>query len=134
MAAERFEEVWQGRSAAAELPCVSLPVSAILAISPAVTFALFAQLILVETGRPQFLAHLLVRRLLTSPLLTRLAISPAVTFALFAQPILIFTGQSQLLTLAACSPTAIIYLDAARPNLERLGRGRNGKHKQGGRG
>ena len=119
-----------------QLPCmpVSLAALAILAVSPAITFALLAQLILVETGRPQLLARLLASRLLASPLLARLAIPLAITRPLFAQPILVFTGQTQLLALAACSPTAIIHVDAARPDLERLGRGRNGKHEQGGRG
>jgi len=52
------------------------------------------------------------------------AVSAAVSFALFPKPVFVFTGTSQFLALAATSTTPVVYADAARTNLNRLGEDR----------
>jgi hypothetical protein len=101
-----------------------LTTSASLAIPTAISFALLAQLILVEAGRAQFAAHIT-----SSGSLAGVPVSAAVSFALFPQPVLVFTGTSQFLALAA--PTAaVIYSHPARTNLNRLRKGRCRNYKQ----
>jgi hypothetical protein len=67
---------------------------------------LFAQLILVETSRAQFAAHIASDRSLAG-----FPVFAAVSFALFSQPVLVFTGTSQFIALAAASTTAVVYSD-----------------------
>jgi hypothetical protein len=91
-------------------------VSAGLTIAATVTFALFAQFILIQACGPQFTADI-------SPNwpLARLTVATAVSFALLAQPVLIFAGEPQLFTLSAASADpAVIDSDSARSDLDGL--------------
>ena len=99
--------------------------SASLAISTAIPFTLFAQLIFVEARRAQFAANVATHRSLAG-----FPVSTAVSFALFPQPVLVFTGSSQFLALAATT-TAVVYSDSPRTDLNRLGKGRRWKYKKG---
>lgn len=65
-----------------------------LTITAAVSFALFAQLVFIETSRPQFAAHVPGDGSLAS-----FTIGSAITFSTLAQPIFIFASLPQLLTL-----------------------------------
>jgi hypothetical protein len=99
--------------------------SASLAISTAIPFTLFAQLIFVEARRAQFAANVASHRSLAG-----FSVSAAVSFALFPQPILVFTGSSQFLALA--TPTAaVVYSDSARTHLNRLAKSGRWKYKKG---
>jgi hypothetical protein len=61
-----------------------------LPIPPTVSLALFAQLILVETGQPQLRARVALRRLLA-----RFAVSAAIALAAFAELVPHFAGAAQ---------------------------------------
>jgi hypothetical protein len=93
--------------------------SAGLAIPAAVSFASFAQLILVEAGLPQFAAHIP-----PSWPLAGLSVSAAISFAPLSQRVLVFTGTPQFLALPSS------YSDASRSDLDRLGEGRNRKYEE----
>jgi hypothetical protein len=88
--------------------------SAGFAIAATVSFALFAQAVLVETRLPQFAAHIPPNRSLAG-----LAVSAAVSFALLAQAVLVFAGTPQFFALPA-SPASIVDADASGSNLDRL--------------
>jgi hypothetical protein len=92
-----------------------------------ISFALFAQLVLVETGLPQFAAHIPPNWPLAG-----LPVSAAVSFALLPQPVFVFAGTPQLLALSTPSAAPIVYADASRSNLDRLGKGRD-RHQNNGR-
>ena len=96
-----------------------LTTSASLAIPTAIPFALLTQLILVEAGRAQLAAHIA-----PDGSLAGFPVSAAVSFSLFPQPVFVFTGTSQFVALAATTTTAVVYADAARTNLNRLGEDR----------
>ena len=99
--------------------------SAGCAVTPAITFALLAQLILIEARNAQFLADLLARLALA-----QLPVPPAITLALLPKPIFVFAGEPQLFALASASPaTTIIYTDAAGSDLKCLSRDRGGYKK-----
>ena len=85
-------------------------------VTPAITFALLAQLILIEARNAQFLADLLARLALA-----QLPVPPAITLALLPKPIFVFAGEPQLLALASTSTggATIIHADTARADLNR---------------
>ena len=58
------------------------------AVAATVSFALFAQSVLVETSLPQFAAYIPPNRSLA-----RLAVSATVSFALLAEAVLVFAGE-----------------------------------------
>jgi hypothetical protein len=62
--------------------------SAGFAVAATVTLALFAHPVLVETGLPQFAAHIPPNRSLAG-----LAVSATISFALLAQAVLVFAGE-----------------------------------------
>ena len=64
------------------------PTSAGFAVAATVSFALFAQPVLVETSLPQFAAYVPPNRSLA-----RLAVSATVSFALLAEAVLVFAGE-----------------------------------------
>jgi len=99
--------------------------SAGCAVTPAITFALLAQLIPIEARNAQFLADLLARLALA-----QLPVPPAITLALLPEPIFVFAGEPQLLALASTStgPT-IIHADAAGSDLNRRLRLRTGREE-----
>ena len=85
-------------------------------VTAAVTFALFTQLILIETSRPQFAAHVSCHWSLAS-----LPIGSAISLATLAQPVFVFASQTQLFALsAASSGSPIVNSNAARSNLHGL--------------
>jgi hypothetical protein len=93
-----------------------------LAISAAVSFASFAQRILVETGLPQFSAHIPPNWPLAG-----LTVSAAISFAPLPQRVLVFAGKPQLLAL----PTStVVHSDASRSNFNGLGKGRDRNYKK----
>jgi hypothetical protein len=87
---------------------------------------LFAQLVLVETGLPQFTAHIPPNGPLAG-----LPVSAAVSFALFPQPVFVFAGTPQFFALPTTPAAPIVYADASRSNLDRLGKGRDRNHHNG---
>jgi hypothetical protein len=91
-----------------------------------ISFALFAQLVLVETGLPQFAAHIPPNWPLAG-----LPVSAAVSFALLPQPVFVFAGTPQFFALPTTSAAPIVYADAPRSNLDRLGKGRDRNHNNG---
>jgi hypothetical protein len=93
--------------------------SASLAILAAISFASFAQLVLVETGLSQFAAHVSPSRSLAG-----LAVSAAIPFTPLAQHVLVFAGTPQLLAFSAPQP------DTSRSNLNGLGKRRDRNHKK----
>jgi hypothetical protein len=103
-----------------------LAISARFPVPATISFALFAQLVLVETGLPQFAAHIPPNRPLAG-----LPVSAAVSFALLPQPVFVFAGTPQLLALSTPSAAPIVYADASRSNLDRLGKGRDRNHDHG---
>ena len=58
------------------------------AVAATVSFALFAQSVLVETSLPQLAAYIPPNRSLA-----RLAVSATVSFALLAETVLVFAGE-----------------------------------------
>ena len=93
--------------------------SASLAIPAAISFASFAQLVLVEAGLSQFGA-----RISQNWSLAGLPVSAAISFAPLAQHVLVFAGTPQLLAF----PTP--HTDASRSNLNGLGKGRDRNYKK----
>jgi hypothetical protein len=93
-----------------------------LAIPAAISFASFAQLVLVETGLPQFGAHIP-----TNWSLAGLAVSAAISFAPLPQRVLVFTGTPQLLALPS---STVVDSDASRSNLNGLGEGGDRKYEK----
>src|SRR5882724_215092 len=94
-----------------------------LAIPTAVSFASFAQLILVEAGLSQFGAHIPPNWPLAS-----LTVSAAISFAPLPQHVLVFAGTPQLLALP--TPSTVVHSDASRSNLNGLGKGRDRNYKK----
>jgi hypothetical protein len=84
-------------------------------VAATVTFALFAQPILVQAGGAQLTTDISPNRPLAG-----LAIATAISLALLAQPVLVFAGKPQLFTLSATSTAAIINPNPARPDLDGL--------------
>jgi hypothetical protein len=97
--------------------------SASLSILAAIPFALLAQLILVEASCAQFAADIS-----SGWSLARFPVSAAVSFALLPEPVLVFAGTSQFFTLATA--TALVHSDAARTDLNRLGKDRCRNYKK----
>jgi hypothetical protein len=91
-----------------------------------ISFALFAQLVLVETSLPQFAAHIPPNRSLAG-----LPVSAAVSFALLPQPVFVFAGTPQFFALPTTPAAPIVYADAPRSNLDRLGKGRDRNQNNG---
>ena len=89
--------------------------AASLAIPAAISFALFAQPVLVQASLPQLPANIPSCRSLA-----HFAVSPAVAFALLPSNVFVFAGTSQLLALPTSAHT-----DATRSNFNRLGKGRH---------
>jgi hypothetical protein len=85
-------------------------------VTAAVSFALFTQLIFIETSRPQFAAHVSCYWSLAS-----FTIGSAVTLATLAQPVFVFASQTQLFALStASSGSTIVNSNAARSNFHGL--------------
>jgi hypothetical protein len=103
-----------------------LAISTRFPVPATISFALFAQLVLVETGLPQFAAHIPPNWPLAG-----LPVSAAVSFALLPQPVFVFAGTPQLLALSTPSAAPIVYADAPRSNLDRLGKGRDRNQNNG---
>jgi hypothetical protein len=103
-----------------------LATSARFPVPATITFALFAQLVLVETSLPQFAAHI-------PPYwsLAGLPVSAAISFALLPQPVFVFAGTPQFFALPTTSAAPVVYADAPRSNLDRLGKGRDWNHNNG---
>ena len=109
-------------SPAAQNGCGAGPLqspSASLAISAAISFASFAQLVLVEAGLSQFGA-----RIPPNWSLAGLPVSAAISFAPLAEHVLVFAGAPQLLAF----PTP--QTDASRSNLNGLGKSRDRNYKK----
>jgi hypothetical protein len=115
-----------GRFHLTRVASVILATSTRFPVLATISFALFAELVLVETGLPQFAAHV-------SPngSLAGLPVSAAVSFALLPQPVFVFAGAPQFFALPTTSAAPIVYADAPRSNLDRLGKGRDRNHHHG---
>jgi hypothetical protein len=102
-----------------------LATSTRLPVPAAIAFALFAQLVLVETSLPQFAAHIP-----PSWSLAGLPVCAAISFAPLPQPVFVFAGTPQFLALPTPSAAAIVDTDASGSNLNRLGKGRHRNKKK----
>jgi len=94
--------------------------SASLAVPAAISFASFAQFVLVEARLSQFPANI-------SPnwSLAGLAVSAAIPFTPLAQHVLVFAGAPQLLAFSTTPQP-----DTSRSNLKGLGKGRDRNYKK----
>jgi hypothetical protein len=105
---------------------VSLTAPARFPVTTAVSFALFTQLIFIQTSRPQFAAHVPGDWSLAS-----FTIGAAITFPTLAQPVFVFASQTQLFALsAASSASTIVNSNAARSNLHRLREASDSENEQ----
>jgi hypothetical protein len=93
--------------------------SAGLAIPAAISFASFAQFVLVEAGLSQF-----GTRIPPNWSLAGLPVSAAISLAPLAEHVLTFAGTPQLLAFPAS------HTDASRSNLKGLGKGRDRNYKK----
>jgi hypothetical protein len=103
-----------------------LTTSTCFPVPATIAFALFAQPVLVETGLPQFAAHIPPNWSLAG-----LPVSAAVSFTLLPQPVFVFAGTPQFFALPTTSAAPIVDAHTSRSNLDRLGKGRDRKRNNG---
>jgi len=111
------------RTSALKICRPSLATSTSLAIPTAISFASFAQLILIKASLSQFATDVPAHWSLAG-----FSVSAAISFAPLPERILVFAGSPQLLALPTSS--TVVDPDAARSNLNGLGKRRDRIYKK----